>query len=406
MRKVLLVVLCILLIIGLLVTACGKEKTTPTLTATATATATSTPIATATPTPTPTAVRLSGTIKLGLPIDLTGTIAPYGQDTKRGLDMALAEINSSGMLGDAKIELVVDDTASDRTLNITAVNREINQDKVLAILGPYTSPSVRAAATIVDQAKVPAITLSAGEAGLTSLSPYIFQARSIDADLLKNVVQVMVQKLNLKKVAVTWPSDESNMVSQANTYKQEFTRLAVQIVAEGTSLTTDTDYRPVLTKLLSANPDAIAMTYLGTQIPTAVKQLRDLGYKGPILGHIGFSAADVVKAIASYVEPVYIPQEWLPDSPNPKSQAYVANYKAKYNLNPAFNDAAAYDGLYLVANAIKNAGTTTDREAFRNALLAVSYDGVRGQQSFSAQRSLVLTPVLATIHNGQVIAAP
>ena len=102
-----------------------------------------------------TAAALTGSAKVGFVLSMTGAGAVYGATQKNGAQLAMDEINASGQLGQAKLEGVFEDDASDKAQGINAFQKLINQDKVLGIVGPTLSNTAQAADPLAQQAGVP-----------------------------------------------------------------------------------------------------------------------------------------------------------------------------------------------------------------------------------------------------------
>ena len=120
-------------------------------------------------------VALSGTAKIGAVFSQTGPAAQYGATQKNGLQLAVDEINGSRALGDAKIELVFEDDASDKAPGINAFQKLINQDRVLAIIGPTLSNTALATDPVAQPAGVPVLGVSNTATGVTEIGNFIFR---------------------------------------------------------------------------------------------------------------------------------------------------------------------------------------------------------------------------------------
>jgi branched-chain amino acid transport system substrate-binding protein len=121
----------------------------------------------------------------------------------------------------------------------------------------------------------------------------------------------------------------------------------------------------------------------------------------PIVGGNGFNSPNVLKNAREAAEGLIVGASWFIDSTVPRSRSFVANYRKKYSADPDQFAAQAYDGLYIMATAIKNAGSA-DRLAIRDSLARIrNLDGALGSFSFDENRDPVHPNVTLTVRSGR-----
>ena len=118
---------------------------------------------------------LTGEIPIGAVWSMTGAAAIYGSSQKNASELAIEQINKSGMLGAAKIKLITEDDRSTKEGAITAFDKLIKEYKVVAILGPTLSKSAKAADPIAQAAKVPVLAVSNTAGGIVEMGDFIFR---------------------------------------------------------------------------------------------------------------------------------------------------------------------------------------------------------------------------------------
>jgi len=310
------------------------------------------------------------TIKIGLVTPLTGSVASFGQSVDKAVRMAVDEINSKGGLLGMKIELIVEDNQSKAEESANIVRKFIEQDKVVAILGPVISSNTLAAAPIAQQSKVPLLSPTSTNPKVTQIGDYIFRACFIDD--FQGMVMARFARTGLEKransAAILFEKTSDYSIGLAKYFKEEFTRLGGKIVAEESFSSGDQDFSAQLTKIKGRKPDVL---YVPSYYDTAgliIKQARELGMNIPILGADGFDSPQLAElAGKENLKNCYFSGHFFSGSSAPQVKTFVTNHKKRYNTVPDMLGALGYDAVYMLADAIKRAGKV-DREAIKNAL--------------------------------------
>jgi branched-chain amino acid transport system substrate-binding protein len=345
---------------------------------------------------------LTGTAKLGFVFSMTGAGAVYGATQKNGAQLALDEINASGLLGQAKLEGVFEDDASDKAQGINVFQKLINQDKVLGIVGPTLSNTAQAADPIAQQAGVPVLGVSNTAGGITEIGNFIFRNSLTEAQVIPQTVKAVKDKANVKTGALMYGNDDAFTTAGYDVFKQALQSSGIQITSEQTFAKGDKDFSPQLTVIKGTNPDALFVSALADEAANIVTQARRVGMeKTPIVGGNGFNSPALMKNAGDAAEGVIVGAAWNSASSNPLSQKFISNYKARYQSDPDQFAAQAYAGVYILADALKRAGSTTDRNALREGLGQVKdLDTVLGSFSFTPERDANHPAVVQIVKNG------
>lgn len=310
------------------------------------------------------------TIKIGLIAPLTGPIATFGQSVEKGVRMAVDEINAKGGVLGMKIELFVEDNQAKAEESANIARKFIEQNKVVAILGPVISSNTLAAAPIAQQSKVPLLSPTATNPRVTQVGNYIFRACFVDD--FQGTVMARFAKTGLGKrsntAAILYEKTSDYSIGLAKYFKETFISLGGKIVAEESFSSGDQDFSAQLTKIKGKNPDVL---YVPSYYDTAgliIKQARELGINVPILGGDGFDSPQLAElAGKENLKNCYFSGHFFAGSSAPQVKTFVANYKKRYNAVPDMLAALGYDAAYMLADAIKRAGKV-DRDAIRDAL--------------------------------------
>lgn len=347
-------------------------------------------------------VALSGTAKLGAVFSQTAAGAQYGATQKNGVQLAVDEINASRALGEAKIEVVFEDDASDKAQGINAFQKLINQDRVVAIIGPTLSNTAQATNPVAQTAGVPVLGVSNTAGGITEIGNFIYRNSLTEAQVIPQTVAAVKQKSNVQKAALMYGNDDAFTQAGYEVMKKALTESGIQITSEQTFSKGDKEFSAQLTVIRGTSPDALFVSALVDEAVGIVTQARRLGMdRLPIIGGNGFNSPALIKGADTAAESVIVGAAWNSASTNPKSQDFIRNYRAKFNSDPDQFAAQAYAGVYIMAEAMKHAGSVTDRQAIREGLGKVTnLDTVLGSFSFTPGRDAQHPAVVQIVRNG------
>lgn len=343
----------------------------------------------------------SGTVKIGVAFSLSGPASVYGTTQKNGAQLAEEEINKGGVLPDLKLQLIIEDDAGTPDQGINVFKKLINQDKVAAIIGPTLSNVAQSADPEAQRAKVPVMGVSNTAAkGITDIGEYVFRDSLTEGQVIPQTIKIAKEKLGLKKVAILYSDNDAFTKSGYEVFKAALETEGIQIATTQTFATKDTDFNAQLTAAKGAGPDALVVSALAAEAGPILTQARGLGMTMPVIGGNGFNSPAIIKNAGPAAEGLIVGAAWNQASSNPKSQAFLKNYKAKFNGNPDQFAAQAYAGVYIMAEAIKQA-KSGEREDIRKALAGIKdLDTVLGKFSFTKDRDADHPAVIQIVKNG------
>jgi branched-chain amino acid transport system substrate-binding protein len=344
---------------------------------------------------------LPATIKIGAVETLTGDNASYGIPIRRGIELAVAELNASQAMGHARFSLTVMDDKADKQEGISVFNKLINEEKISAIIGPTLSSTAFAADPIAQKAGVPVIGTSTTALGITAMGDYVFRDSLPQAAVIPGTLAHVVAKYHVKKAAILFESTNEYSKSEADVFKTALPKLNVQITASESYSKGDSDFRTQLSKLNARKPDILVFcSLIGEAIPV-LQQAREIGITQPIVGGNGFNNPNVLKNAKDAAEGLIVGSSWFIESNVPKSKVFVAAFRRKYGADPDQFAAQGYAAVYILASAIMSAGSA-DRAAIRDALAKVhDLDTVLGTFSFDANRDPQHPSTPLIIQNGR-----
>ncbi len=341
-------------------------------------------------------IMLTAGIAWGEPIK-TGTVmrlsigAEHGIPCRRGVEMAVAEVNQAGGINGRQVELIVDDEKDSPAASVNAVQKLINVDKVIALVGPMTSGGMMASAKVADEAKVVQISPTATTPKLSGFGAYIFRGCSRIDTQAKVLTDYVAKNWKPKTVGIFF-SNEPYGKGCAELFTQFFEKHGIKVVATESFMRGSRDFKAQLTKIKAANPDILFIPGYTPETAPAAAQARQLGMNQKILGVYGDMDPVYIQLAGKAAEGHVIGGEYDENYNTPKNQAFKKNYEAlvKKNNDP-YNimfAALSYDATSLVLAGMKQNGPTSD--GVKKFLDTVKdFDGVTGKLSFDDKHDVV-----------------
>jgi len=331
------------------------------------------------------------TIKVGAILAVTGGASFLGGPEARTLQMMVEEINAKGGIDGNKIELILKDSGANPEKAISFAKQLIEEDKVLAIIGPSTSGETMKLKKICQDGKTILISCGAAEVIVNPVAPYVFKTPQKDSFAVKKIYQEM-NKMGIKKIAVLAGNTGFGKAGKAQLLKiaPEF---GIEVAAAEVYDKKSKDLTAVVAKIKS-NKDVQAVINWSIVPAQAIvaKNIRQAGWDVPLFQSHGFGNIKYVEAAGAAAEGIIFPAgrllvaNLLPDGHPQKALLvkYIKDYEGKYKETASTFGGHAYDALTILAAAIEKAGT--DKEKVRTAIEQIkNLPGTGGVFSFSAQ---------------------
>lgn len=352
------------------------------------------------------------TIKVGLNVELTGSIPVVGESSKNAAELAVKEINDGGGLdvGGTKytIELLVEDN-EDKAESAAAVAQKLATSGVLAMIGPNASRNAIPASVVAESSQMPMISPWSTNPKTTKVGDtnepknYVFRAAFIDD--FQGVVAARFAKDELKTAAPAVLYDVASEYNKgiAEVYKKAMEESGIQVVAFETYTTGDKDFSAQLTKIKDAGADSLFLPNYYSEVPLQVQQAHKVGFNGAILGSDSWGNIELMTLCGAECDGYYFTTHYAPDIATPKAQAFIKAYEAAYSKTPDDVAALTYDSFGLLFQAIQTAGKL-DRQAVRDALASItSFEGVTGNMQFAGTGDPVKSAVILQIKEGKFV---
>ena len=347
------------------------------------------------------------TIKVGANLEMTGGSASYGISSKNAIELAFKEINEKGGINGKQLELVVADNKSEAAEATNAMQKLVSQDNVVAVIGPNLSSSVIAASAINNSAKVLDIAPMATNPYVTvdqaSGKTKDFNYRTCFIDPFQGTVMAKfaTAELGVGNAAVLIDNSSDYAKGLAQFFKENFVKEGGAVTAEESYLQKDTDFKATLTKIKATNPDFLYVPGYYQEVGLIVKQARELGMNMPIAGGDGWDSAKMPEiAGAAALNNTYFSSLYSPEDSSDINKNFVAAYEKAYGQKPDVFAALSYDSALLVAEAIKNAGSTEPAKISEAMAKINGFSGVSGIVTFDDKHNPVKSAVILEYKDG------
>ncbi len=330
-----------------LLAGCGGDTTTVTNSPNSNTNKTATDTAATTGT-------LSGAIPIGIAVAQTSNVALLGQEQVAGVKIAEKYFNAKGGVNGTPIKLIFQDTSGDEAGAINAVQTLINKDKVIGIVGPTLSQQAFSADPVAERAKVPIIGPSNTAKNIPEIGDYVARVSAPVSVVAPNSVKAALkQNPQIKKVAVFYAQNDAFSKSETEIFQQTVKDQGLELVTVQKFQTSDTDFQSQATNAINLKPDLVIISGLAADGGNLVRQLRELGYKGLIVGGNGLNTSNILPVCKALCDGVLIAQAYSPEHPGEINAAFRKAYTQEYKKEPPQFSAQAFAAVQVYVEALQ-----------------------------------------------------
>lgn len=339
------------------------------------------------------------TVTIGVAVAQTSNTALLGQEQVIGARFAEKFLNGRGGINGTPFKLAFQDTGGDEAGAINAFQNLITKDRVVGIVGPTLSQQAFASDPIAERAKVPVLGPSNTAKGIPQIGDFIARVSAPVAVVAPNAVrQALKLDPKIKEVAVLYAQNDAFSTSETGTFQQTVKDQGLTLSTVQRFQTTDTDFTTQVQAVLNAKVDLVIISGLAADGGNLVKQLRQLGYKGLIIGGNGLNTSNMFPVCQKLCDGVIIAQAYSPAQASAANQVFVKEYRAQYKKDPPQFAAQAYAGVQVMVEALKaldrkkklNTYDLDDlRVALNKQILAGKYNTPLGTISFDKEGELI-----------------
>lgn len=337
----------------------------------------------------PASLYAAQTYKIGAILAVTGPASFLGGPEARTLEMLVAQTNAAGGIDGQKIELIIKDSGGNPEKAISFAKQLIEEEQVLAVIGPSTSGETMKIKKIFEQAGTTLISCAAAEVIVNPVAQYVFKTPQKDSFAAQKIFQTM-KAMGISKIAVLAGNTGFGKAGKAQLLKIA-PEMGIEVVATEVYDKQSKDLSAVVAKI-KANQDVQAVVNWSIVPAQAIvaKNMRQAGWDVPLFQSHGFGNIKYVEAAGAAAEGIIFPcgrllvADQLPDGHPQKALLvdYIAGYEKQYQETASAFGGYAYDAFIILEAAMAKAGA--DRAKIRDEIEKIqNLPGTSGVFSFS-----------------------
>lgn len=328
--------------------------------------------------------------------------ATHGKWMKNALELAVKQINAAGGLDvngqRYRITLVIEDDQKKPEEAAAAATRLINQQNVVAIVGPLFSGTALAAGQVAENARVPLIAIKATNPNVTADRHYVFRVCFNDRLQGQALARFLRVNQGYSYAGILYDVSDAFNKTLSNSFKESFEQAGGQVLGEETYTTDTTDFSSYVGRFTSPNLQVVFLPDYPVRAQVQVKQLRAGGVQAVFASGDAWDGIDVT---IPELEGAYYSTHWVPELTTPASQAFVKTYQEAYGEPPNPVAALSYDALSLIVAAIRAQGKVSPEGITQGLQNLREFNGVTGTISYAQGGDPIKPVLIMRIENGQ-----
>lgn len=333
-------------------------------------------------------LRAEDAINIGIVTATSGPLAAAGRFQMNGFTLAADRINAEGgiQVGGKRVPVVLEvyDTHCSPAEGATATERLATVDKVAAVLGELCSPVVSAEAPVAQDNQVPLVVTVPTAENLTGQgNEWVFRVNADNTQLNQSLSRFIAEHALSPLAFIAWNNDAGRGGVRS---MQALLPPAVTIGYTGYFNVGEVDFSAHVSNIRRSGAKAVMLFMDEEPGSLAIRQIRDAGLEVQLIGTLAMGSARFLNRLdAKYLDGMVQYNAFPPNAPIPRVHDFDQAYRARFKEESHGFAAQSYDGLMVVADAIRRAGTASDTEKIRRALTETQLDGVIGHIQFDAK---------------------
>ncbi|MBN2125915.1 MAG: ABC transporter substrate-binding protein [Deltaproteobacteria bacterium] len=341
-------------------------------------------------------------MKIGTLLATSGRFAFLGDPERKGVELAIEEINAAGGVLGKRMEIVSYDDEGNPGKTTNLIDRLISNDKVVGVIGASTSGTINVVAMAVEKAGIPQFYIS-GNSAICKGNKWVFNAAPADELDAEGMIDFIKENLKSTKIGIIHDANEYGSRSTESFLEMIGKRApGIKIAGVEKYQSSDRDMSAQLINLKNAGSQCIVIWGVGFAPAVIVKNWHQLGMKEiRLMGGAGMGSHKMIESLGEAGEGLLFNTVLNYGAPNEKEKAFIENYKKKFGTVPPTFAAVGYDAAFLLASALKSAGG--DGGKLADAIYNIrDFPGVQGTFNFANNRCNGLMPgcyVMAVVEN-------
>jgi branched-chain amino acid transport system substrate-binding protein len=288
-------------------------------------------------------------IRIGATFPLTGDNALYGDHLRKGIELAKLEANSKGGINGQKIDVIYSDDANDPKNSVSNLEKFININKVIAVIGSAGSNCTYAMAPIANKGKTVIISPTSSQPELSEAGLFVY--RTCPSDVFQEyIISDWLLSFGYKRIGMLYVTNSWG-VAMKNAFEEIFSKKGGVVLINLGVEEKVTDFKTQLLKISQQNVDAIFMPTYARQGGRAIKQAKELNIKIPFFGADPWDVGEFVAAGGDAVDGCMYTV--FSQYKGKEYQVFYKDYKSKYNEEPDFLSSSGFDVFNVIYSGIK-----------------------------------------------------
>lgn len=341
-------------------------------------------------------------VKIGFTAALSGDFAAFGLNMRKGLDLALSDINSSG---DVTYSVVALDDRGDPKEGVLIAQNMCDNADIDVMMGYSFSSVALAAVPIIDKCKLPVLASAVGSPELSSASPYFRRNLLTDATQGALMGEYAAKTAGYKKIYVLHQQDDYGL-GIAEAFTNAATAAGATVIGTDNYLLGTKDFKTQIAKIRREEPEAVFIGGFYTEAAKIASQSKNMGLDVALLGTDGSLNPELIQLAGGAVEGMVVYGMYDTSLKSDATDRFLEAYRAKFGQDPNAWAALAYDAAYTLNEAVKiaKAQGPLDRGTLNAAFAEIKgLDGVTGPTSFDANGDRNGSIYFLKISNGKFV---
>ncbi|MBS1715046.1 MAG: ABC transporter substrate-binding protein [Armatimonadetes bacterium] len=333
-------------------------------------------------------------IKIGLVASQNGDLRPWGEDSIKGAQLAVDEINKAGGINGMTVRLQIADSNSTPEGGKTAAQKLIG-DGAIAILGEVSSGITQQMVTVAFDAGVPVIAIGATKTDLTDSGSNVFRVCYNDDFQGAVMAKFAFEELGLKNVAMMTDNKQPYSQYLSQSFQKNFEKLGGKIVAEEKYESKQSQFAGQIDNLKQKNPEGVFLSGYFNEVGPIASQMRQQGLKVPLFGGDGWDSSELLTSGGDAIVGNFFCNHYNEKEDRPEVKDFLTKWNAKYKGVPGTTmGALGYDAAALVMDAVKRAKGKKSKDVTEAIEDTTDFKGVSGSITLKGQNGTPAKPAL------------
>ena len=343
-------------------------------------------------------------IKIGVIFPMTGDAASYGEKGEKAIQLAVQEINEHGGINGRRIEAIIEDSKAEPKTGVSAVQKLVATDKVVAIVGDIVSSVTLAIAPICEKNQVILIAPTSSAPAITDAGEFIYRVWPSDLSEGEAVGQFAKEQGYMRAAIFHLNNDYGISISEI--FSKNFQGDSTQVILTEAYSQDQTDFKPMITKIKNKNPDVVYVAGYYGDVARILKQSKELSFEVQFLGVTAIEDEEFLRIAGEASEGIIYPlaSGFNINSDNSSSNKFIQNFESKYGYKPGWVEAHCYDALMVIVESLRNSNGTYSGEDIRAYINQTKkFDGVTGTIIFDENGDVIKPIVFKQVRNGEFV---